>query len=86
MSEQSPEAARSFEEAFGDLQKVVEHLERGELSLEQSLEAYARGTVLLKDCYGILDDARIRRYFELGCEVKGLGRGQIQRIKKSVGA
>jgi len=23
------------------------------------------------DCFGILDDARIRRYFELGCEVKG---------------
>ncbi len=33
------------------------------------------------DCFGILDDARIRRYFELGCEVKGLGRGHIQRLK-----
>jgi len=36
------------------------------------------------DCFGILDDARIRRYFELGCEVKGLGRGHIQRIKEEV--
>jgi nucleotide sugar dehydrogenase len=36
------------------------------------------------DCFGILDDARIRRYFELGCEVKGLGRGHIQRIKDQV--
>jgi len=36
------------------------------------------------DCYGILDDRKIRRYFELGCEVKGLGRGHIQRIKKEV--
>jgi len=36
------------------------------------------------DCFGILDDARIRRYFELGCEVKGLGRGHIQRIKEDV--
>jgi UDP-N-acetyl-D-glucosamine dehydrogenase len=36
------------------------------------------------DCFGILDDAMIRRYFELGCEVKGLGRGHIQRIKESV--
>jgi nucleotide sugar dehydrogenase len=33
------------------------------------------------DCFGILTDANIRRYFELGCEVKGLGRGHIQRIK-----
>jgi nucleotide sugar dehydrogenase len=36
------------------------------------------------DCFGILDDERIRRYFELGCEVKGLGRGHIQRIKDQV--
>lgn len=37
------------------------------------------------DCFGILSDEKIRRYFELGCEVKGLGRGHIQRIKKDVG-
>jgi nucleotide sugar dehydrogenase len=36
------------------------------------------------DCFGILDDAKIERYFELGCEVKGLGRGHIQRIKDKV--
>lgn len=36
------------------------------------------------DCYGILTDDKIRRYFELGCEVKGLGRGHINRIKKAV--
>jgi UDP-N-acetyl-D-glucosamine dehydrogenase len=36
------------------------------------------------DCFGILSDAHIRRYFELGCEVKGLGRGHIQRIKDEV--
>ncbi len=36
------------------------------------------------DCFGILDDEKIRRFFELGCEVKGLGRGHIQRIKEDV--
>lgn len=36
------------------------------------------------DCFGILDDTRIERYFELGCEVKGLGRGHINRIKDRV--
>ena len=36
------------------------------------------------DCFGILDDQKIRRYFELGCEVKGMGRGHIKRIKDSV--
>jgi UDP-N-acetyl-D-glucosamine dehydrogenase len=36
------------------------------------------------DCFGILSDDHIRRYFEFGCEVKALGRGHIQRIKKEV--
>ncbi len=36
------------------------------------------------DCFGILDDSQIERYFELGCEVKGLGRGHINRIKDRV--
>ncbi|MFW5901249.1 MAG: nucleotide sugar dehydrogenase [bacterium] len=36
------------------------------------------------DCFGILSDEKIRRYFQLGCEVKGLGRGHIQRIKDEV--
>ena len=36
------------------------------------------------DCFCILDDDQIRRYFELGCEVKGMGRGHIHRIKESV--
>jgi nucleotide sugar dehydrogenase len=36
------------------------------------------------DCFGILEDKEIERYFELGCEVKGLGRGHINRIKDKV--
>jgi UDP-N-acetyl-D-mannosaminuronate dehydrogenase len=40
--------------------------------------------VAIVDCFGILDDKKIRRYFELGCEVKGLGRGHVKRIKDSV--
>jgi len=36
------------------------------------------------DCFGILSDDKIKRYFQLGCEVKGLGRGHIQRIKEEI--
>ena len=36
------------------------------------------------DCFGMLSDEQIRRYIELGCEVKGLGRGHIKRIKEEV--
>lgn len=40
--------------------------------------------VAIIDCFGILNDDAIKRYFELGCEVKGLGRGHIKRIKDAV--
>ena len=44
----------------------------------------AGGPLAVIDCFGILSDEKIRRYFELGCEVKALGRGHIQRIKEEV--
>ena len=44
----------------------------------------AGGPIAVIDCFGILEDERIRRYFELGCEVKGLGRGHVKRIKDQV--
>ncbi|MEZ5147111.1 MAG: hypothetical protein R2759_08530 [Bacteroidales bacterium] len=45
---------------------------------------WAGGPIAIVDAFGILSDDKIRRYFELGCEVKALGRGHIQRIKKEV--
>jgi hypothetical protein len=44
----------------------------------------ADGPIAVVDCFGILDDSKIKRYFELGCEVKGLGRGHVKRIKDQV--
>ena len=45
---------------------------------------WAGHPLAIVDCYGILEDDAITRYFELGCEVKALGRGHIQRLKESV--
>jgi nucleotide sugar dehydrogenase len=45
---------------------------------------WAGGPLAVVDCFGILSDDQIRRYFELGCEVKALGRGHIQRLKEEV--
>ena len=45
---------------------------------------WAGGPLAVIDCFGILSDEKIERYFELGCEVKALGRGHIQRIKEKV--
>jgi nucleotide sugar dehydrogenase len=62
---------------------AVRHEPYLELDPDRVVEAVGRPCAIV-DCFCILDDARIRRYFELGCEVKGMGRGHIQRIKEEV--
>jgi nucleotide sugar dehydrogenase len=62
---------------------AVPHSQYLKLEPEKIVE-WAGKPIAVIDCFGILDDARIRKYFELGCEVKGLGRGHIQRIKEEV--
>jgi nucleotide sugar dehydrogenase len=64
---------------------AVRHRHYLELDPDRVVE-WAGGPVAVIDCFGILNDEKIRRYFELGCEVKGLGRGHINRIKDSVRA
>ena len=53
------------------------------LDPERVVKAVGKPCAII-DCFCILDDDTIRKYFELGCEVKGMGRGHIQRIKESV--
>ena len=60
---------------------AVRHKQFRDLDPDKVVDA-AGGPLAVIDCFGILDDQKIRRYFELGCEVKGLGRGHINRIKK----
>ncbi|HOX25623.1 MAG TPA: UDP binding domain-containing protein [Candidatus Krumholzibacteria bacterium] len=62
---------------------AVPHAPYRDLDPDWVVEA-AGGRLAVIDCFGLLDDAKIRRYFELGCEVKALGRGHIQRIKEEV--
>ena len=62
---------------------AVPHAPYRQLDPDKIVE-WAGGPLAVIDCFGILDDVKIRRYFELGCEVKGLGRGHIQRIKEEV--
>ena len=64
---------------------AVRHEPYLELAPETTVKMTGRPCAVI-DCFGILDDARIRRYFELGCEVKGLGRGHVKRIKDEVRA
>ncbi|HOX04714.1 MAG TPA: UDP binding domain-containing protein [Candidatus Paceibacterota bacterium] len=43
---------------------------------------WAGSPIAVIDCFGILSDDKIQQYFALGCEVKCLGRGHVQRIKE----
>ncbi len=62
---------------------AVRHREYLDLNPDQIVEMAGKPLALV-DCFGILNDDNIRRYFELGCEVKGLGRGHVKRIKDEV--
>ena len=50
----------------------------------ESIVRAAGKPIVVIDCFCMLNDEDIRKYFELGCEVKGLGRGHIQRLKEEV--
>jgi exodeoxyribonuclease VII small subunit len=47
---------KKFETALEELEQVVEQLETGELSLEDSLEAFEKGVGLVKFCGQKLDE------------------------------
>ena len=62
---------------------AVPHSEYLDLN-PKDIVAWAGNPIAVIDCFGILSDDRIKEYFKLGCEVKALGRGHIQRIKEEV--
>ena len=48
----------TFEKALGQLEKIVEDLEGGDLSLEVSLKKYEEGVKLARTCQQKLDKAK----------------------------
>ncbi len=62
---------------------AVRHQQYLELQPDEVVKMIGRPAAIV-DAFGVLDDKKIRRYFELGCEVKGLGRGHVKRIKDDV--
>jgi nucleotide sugar dehydrogenase len=77
---------RELPDALRDAEAVVfavRHVQYLSLDPEKVVEL-AGGPLAVIDCFGILTDRQIERYFELGCEVKALGRGHVNRIKERV--
>lgn len=50
----------SFEASLEALEALVEQMERGEMSLEDSLAAYERGVGLYRHCQSALEQAELR--------------------------
>jgi nucleotide sugar dehydrogenase len=60
---------------------AVRHSEYLSLTPDKVVQWIGQPAAII-DCFGILDDSQIKQYLELGCVVKGFGRGHIQRIKQ----
>ena len=52
-----PPDAPDFEKSLAELEQIVERLERGELSLDESLQQFERGVQLTKSCQTALKQA-----------------------------
>lgn len=52
--------AMKFEDALAELEKIVQKLERGEVKLDEAIDAYERGAALKKHCEARLAEAQAR--------------------------
>ncbi|HEY52762.1 MAG TPA: exodeoxyribonuclease VII small subunit [Caldilineae bacterium] len=50
----------TFEQALAELQSIVQELESGDGSLDESLARYERGMILAQRCNDLLDKAELR--------------------------
>ena len=50
----------SFEQALGELEKIVAQMERGDVALEDSIALYQRGAALKAHCEAKLKDAQLK--------------------------
>jgi exodeoxyribonuclease VII small subunit len=53
-------AVASFERALDELEQLVQKMEKGEQSLDESLAAYERGVALYRECQKALEQAELR--------------------------
>ena len=51
---------KTFEENMQRLEQIVRAMERGDVSLEESLKLFQEGTELVKNCGKLLDEAELQ--------------------------
>ena len=59
-SEHTDIQSMSFEQALGELERIVQQLESGEVELERSIAIYERGAALRAHCDSKLKDAELK--------------------------
>lgn len=57
---QNPPDNLSFEAAYARLEEVLSRLQMGNMTLDDSLDAYAEGMALAAHCQALLDAAELR--------------------------
>ncbi len=62
---------------------AVRHDAYQELEPEHIIDMIGNPAVII-DCFAMLSDEQIKTFFAAGCEVKGLGRGHMKRLKEEV--
>lgn len=59
-SPQDASAVVDFEKSLDELEQLVQRMEHGELSLDESLKAYERGVSLYRRCQSALEQAELK--------------------------
>lgn len=56
----APAPIADFERSLDELESLVSRLEKGDLSLDDSLATFERGIALYRQCQGALEQAELR--------------------------
>lgn len=56
----NPSAVGEFEQSLDELERLVQRMEQGDLTLDDSLQAYERGIALYRNCQTALEQAELR--------------------------
>ncbi len=72
----------SFEDGYDRLEKVIEKLEQGELSLEESVALFEEGVQLAMHCGHKLDDAELKVSELLSAATLETQDGELDRVDR----
>jgi len=67
-----------LEKSLGELEAIVEQLEEGDLSLDQSLKQFEKGVRISRECQAALKDAEQKVQVLVGDDLKDLDADELE--------